>query len=249
MRKIFLLATLLMMILSATAFAEEADEKFPDEIFEKVDDLEVDQPDEVYVYTSEDFQYTITCPIKPLAVVQNPWEDPAKRGEMLVFDADGWDIRYAYYICVNAWDPDDKTIPDFNKGNTAAIGSYLSDLKNNSLFGDAKLVSITKNNKGIYAVTAASFEVTNKDTGEVEGEFVADRQDLYTFFRSPQGRCISIQLVTPDFSKTFVNTYRGSVMSFVDNSDKKPKNKKDKDKKDKDKKDKDKKDKDKKDKK
>ncbi|MBR1646814.1 MAG: hypothetical protein IJ685_08565 [Selenomonadaceae bacterium] len=248
MRKIFLLATLLTMILSATAFAAEEDDKFSDEAFTPVDELEVDQPDEVYVYTSEDFQYTITCPIKPLAVVQNPWQDPSKRGEMLVFDADGWNIRYAYYICVNAWDPDDKTVPDFNKGGTAAIGSYLSDLKNNGGFGDAKVVSITKNNRGVYAVTAASFEVTNKETGEVEGEFVADRQDLYTFFRSPQGRCISIQLVTPDFSKTFVNTYRGSVMSFVDNSGKKSKkDKKNKDKQDKkDKKDKKDKEKDKK---
>lgn len=233
MRKIFLLATLLMMILSTTAFAEETTD--PSEI--QFDELEVDQPDEIYVYTSEDFHYTITCPIKPLAVVQNPWQDPSKRGEMLVFDAEGFNIRYAYYICVNAWDPDDKTIPDFNKSGTAAIGSYLSDMKNNGLFSEAKLVSITKNNKGVYAVTAAKIEVTNKETGELEGEFIADRQDLYTFFRSPQGRCISIQLVTPDFSKTFVNTYRGSVMSFVDNSGKKPKKDK-KDKKDKEKKDK-----------
>ena len=244
MRKIFLLATLLVMILTTTAFAEETEEKFGDQAFEPQTEDAVDQPDEVYIHTSEEFQYTITCPIKPLAVVQNPWQEPEKRGELLVFDNDGWTIRYAYYICVNAWNPDDAKIPDFNKGTTAAIGSYLTDLKTNGGFGDARLVNVTKNNKGVYAITAATIQVTNKETGELEGEWVADRQDLYTFFRTPQGRCISIQLVTPELNKTFVKTYQGSVMSFVDNSkDKKSKKDKKKDKKEKKDKQKDKKDK------
>lgn len=230
MRKIFLLSTLLMMLLTATAFAEEAAEP-------------AEPNDEPYIYTSEDFQYTIACPIKPVGVVRNPWQEPEKRGEMLVFANDGWNIQYAYLIQFNAFDT--ANVPDFNTADKAAIDEYLTGLKENNGFGLAELVSITKENKGVYAVTADKLEVVNKETGEVEGEFVADRQDIYTFFRTPQGRCISIQLVSASLDKEFVDTYRYGVASFKDNStglktDKKSKtDKKDKDKKNKkDKKDK-----------
>ena len=105
---------------------------------------------------------------------------------------------------------------------------------------------MTKDNKAVYAVTAEKIEDINPDTGEVEGEFIADRQDIYTFFRTPEGRCVSIQLLTVNMDKTLVDTYRYGVVSFKDNTvvEKKSKDKKSKDKKDK--KSKDKKDKDKK---
>ena len=215
MRKIFFLTTLLMMILAATAFAEEA----PAE--------EVETNDEPYVYTSEDFKFTITCPFKPIAVVQNPWQEPERRGEMLVFANEGFDVQYGYMIQVNAFE--DNQVPDFNKGSIAAIGDYLKDLKEKNGFADARLVNITKKNKGVSAITAEKIDVINPDTGEVEGEFVADKQYVYTFFRTPEGRCISIQLVSASLDKQFVDVYRGSVASFKDNiKDKKSDKKKDK---------------------
>lgn len=210
------------MLLTTTAFAEEVAEP-------------AEPNDEPYIYTSEDFQYTIACPIKPLAVVQNPWQEPEKRGEMLVFANEGWNILYAYLIQVNAFDT--ANVPDFNKADKVTIDQYLEGLKENNGFGLAELVNITKDNKGVYAVTADKFEVINQETGEVEGEFVADRQDIYTFFRTPQGRCVSIQLQSVNMDKEFVDTYRYGVASFKDNStavktDKKSKTDK-KDKKDK----------------
>ena len=228
MRRIFLTAILMLTLLTATAFAEETPEQSADQ--QKLDRLTedvfgeqpIDQPDDIYVHTSEDFKYTITCPMKPLAVIQNPWPEPEKRGELLVFDAEGFDIRYAYYICVNAWEPDDKTIPDFNKGPIAAIGEYLKALKTNGGFAVANLVNISKDNNGVFAVMPEQINVTNQETGEVE-EYVADKQDLITFFRTPQGRCISVELLCVDLNKTFLNAYRGSVASFTDNSDKKAK--------------------------
>jgi hypothetical protein len=220
-----------MMILTTTAFAEEESAATP-----AVEPAE----DAPYVYTSEDFKYTITCPIKPLAVIQNPWQEPERRGEMLVFAYEGFDILYAYKIQVNAFDTNQ--VPDFNKGSIAAIGDYLTALKNEGGYSTADLVNITKNNKGVTAVTADKIEVINKETGEVEGELVADRQFVYTYFRSPEGRCIGIQLISANLSKQYIDTYRYSVASFKDNTSakdlKKDKKSKDKDKKAKDKKDK-----------
>ena len=97
------------------------------------------------------------------------------------------------------------------------------------------MVNITKDNKGIFAVTAKEFEVTDKETGEVVGGGVADKEYVFTFFRTPEGRPISIQLICDNTeSKDLIDIYRGSVASFKDNSaDKKSKDKKSKDKKDK----------------
>ena len=233
MRKIFILTTLLMMILTATAFAEEVAES-------------TDEPtDEPYIYTSEDFKFTIACPIKPVAVVQNPWQEPEKRGEMLVFAHEGFKIQYAYLIQVNAFDND--SVPDFNTADKKIIDDYLEKLIENGGFGSAELVSISAKNKGVFAVTAETIEVRNKETGELEGEFLADRRDIYTFFRTPQGRCIGIQLINTNIdSKELVDVYRYGVASFKDTSepvkaDKKDKKaKKDKEKKNKDKKSKEK---------
>ena len=159
MRKLFFLTTLLMMILAATtAFAEEAPA-------EDKPAAEIEQNDDPYVYTSDDFKFTITCPFKPIAVVQNPWQETDKRGEMLVFANEGFDVQYGYIIQVNAFENDQ--VPDFNKGSIAAIGDYLKDLKEKGGFADARLVNITKNNKGVSTITAAKIDVLNPETGEV----------------------------------------------------------------------------------
>ncbi|MBE8952157.1 MAG: hypothetical protein SR1Q7_03305 [Quinella sp. 1Q7] len=214
MRKFFLLTALLMMILTTTAFAAE--------------DESAAEPasDEPYVYTSEDFKFSITCPIKPIAVVENPWQETDKRGEMLVFANDGFEVLYGYVIQVNAFDSD--KVPDFNKGSMKEIGDYLLDLKKKGGFESADLVNLTKHNKGVFAVSAKTIEVLD-DNGEVEGEFVADKQYLYTFFRTPEGRCIGIQLISANLEdKQYVDTYRYGVATFKDNSGDKKSKKSDK---------------------
>lgn len=220
-----------MMILTTVAFAEEAPE----------------QIDEPYIYTSEDFKFTIACPIKP-TVVQNPWPEPEKRGEMLVFANEGFNVSYGYIVQVDAFD--NEQVPDFNKADKATIDEYITKFKeNNPFYSAVELVNITKDNKGLFAVTAKEFEITDKETGEVVGGGVADKEYVFTFFRTPEGRPVSIQLICDNIeSKELLDTYRGSVASFKDNSpadkktDKKSKDKKSKDKKDKkDKKSKDKK--------
>lgn len=197
MRKIFFLTALLMMVLTTTAFAKKSDPE-----------------NEPYIYTSEDYLYSIACPIKPLATVRPAWFEPEQKGEMLVFANEGFQILYAYVIHVDAFDTN--KVPDFNKGSMAAIGDYLLGLKNNGGFGEANIVNITKKNKGVWAVTAKSFEILNKESGEPEGEFVADRQDIYTFFRTPEGRCMSVQLITANLAKQYLDTYRFSVANFKD---------------------------------
>lgn len=203
---------LTMFLMSATAFAAEEAESS-------------ESSNEPYIYTSEDFQYTIACPIKPVAVVQNPWQEPEKRGEMLVFANEGWNILYAYVIQVNAFDTN--KVPDFNSKDRLTIDKYLKDLRETNGFELTELVNISKTNKGVYAVTAAVIEELDEN-GEVAGELVADRQDIYTFFRTAAGRCVGIQLISVELNKEFVDTYRYGVATFKDNSADKKSDKKSK---------------------
>ena len=97
MRKIFLLTTLILTMLTATAFAAENTET-----------------EKGVEYTSELYGFKIVCPAEPKVVV-NPFPEPDKRGELLIFAVtpDGQDVAYGYMIQLDAFDT--KAIPDFNK--------------------------------------------------------------------------------------------------------------------------------------
>ena len=189
MRKIFLMVTILMLALTATAFAADA-----------------------YEYTSETYGFKITCPAKPIVVV-NPFEDPYQKGELLVFANDGMKIIYGYQILLDAFR--ENAVPDFNSSNKKIVDAYLEKMREDDAYEYVELVNISKGNKGVMALTAKEITVLN-DKGEVEGTLVADRQSAFTFFRASNGRCISIQLLAEDFGKDNIEDYLKSVGTFRD---------------------------------
>ena len=193
MRKIFLMVTILMLALTATAFAADA-----------------------YEYTSETYGFKITCPAKPIVVV-NPFEDPHQKGELLVFANDGMKIIYGYQILLDAFR--ENAVPDFNSSNKKIVDAYLEKMREDDAYEYVELVNISKGNKGVMALTAKEITVLN-DKGEVEGTLVADRQSAFTFFRASNGRCISIQLLAEDFGKDNIEDYLKSVGTFRDGGSK-----------------------------
>ena len=195
MRKIFLMVTILMLALTATAFAD----------------------DEVYEYTSETYGFKITCPAKPIVVV-NPFEDPNQKGDLLVFAHEGIKIIYGYQILLDAFS--NNAVPDFNVSNKKILNAYLEKMREDDAYEYVELVNVSKGNRGVMALTAKEITILN-DKGEVEGTLVADRQSAFTFFRTSSGRCISIQLLAEDFGEDNINDYRKSISTFRDASDKK----------------------------
>lgn len=196
MRKIFLIATFLLAMLTATAFAAE---------------------NEIYEYTSETYGFKITCPAKPIVVV-NPFEDPNQKGELLVFANDGMKIIYGFQILLDAFDT--KSVPDFNKDSKKIIDAYLEEMRQDDAYEYVELLNVSKNNRGVMALTAKEISIIGED-GEVEGTLTADRQSAFTFFRTSSGRCISIQLLAEDFGEDNINDYRKSISTFRDANDKK----------------------------
>ena len=100
------------------------------------------------------------------------------------------------------------------------------------------LIDINKENKGVLAITAKEIDVDEDGDGEPDATLVTDHQEAITFFRMPDGRCVSLRLSgTDDLSEPAMNNFRKALTTFGDaasstqNSDKdkkKNKNKKDK---------------------
>lgn len=201
MRKIFLLATLIFTLFTATAFAAENESSF-------------------YEYTSEVYGFKIICPVKPVVVV-NPFENPKQRGELLVFANDGMKIIYGFQILLDAFDTN--KVPNFNKDKKKIIDDYIEQLKKDNAYEFIGLETVSRNskgveNKGIVLITAKEIEVKGDD-GEVEGTLTADSQTAFTYFRTRSGRCISIQLITSDFNEDNLKDYRNSVATYRDATD------------------------------
>ena len=202
MKKTFLLAMLIFVMMMSVAFAEEAKEEVAEETSAG------------YEYTSQFYGFKITCPAEPKVVV-NPYPDVKQRGELLIFAVtpDGQDVAYGYMIQFDAFD--DKAVPDFNKARKKTIEEYIEKLKVNNAFSDASLEQISKDNKGVLAVTAKEIEIKN-DEGEVEDVAVATTQNILAFFRAKSGRCISIQLITTNLNEEAVINFRKSLSTYRD---------------------------------
>ena len=194
MRKIFLLTALIMTLFTAKTFAA-------------ADDVKIAVKDFVE-YKSAAYGYTIKCPFKPVAVTDLKFDDPAHKGEMLIFLNEGNEIVLGYRIILDAFP--DKNAPDFNKDNEKTLNSYLDYLKTVNALDTAIITKVGENNKGVFMVTAK--EITN-DKGE---KITADSQIVSTIFRTKNGGRISIQLLTKEFNQDLVNAFMYSVATFDD---------------------------------
>ena len=215
MRKIFFVTFLLATFLCATTFAAEENSASETSTAETSAVETQEETSKGFEYTSQTFGFKIMCPVEPKVVV-NPFPDPKKRGELLVFKNDGAEILYGYQIMFEAFDTN--STPDFNKAKKKTLDKYLEKLKENNAFEDAIVDNVTKDNKGVFAVTAKEIEIRN-DAGEVEDVAVATTQNELVFFRTKSGRCISIQLITTNLTDEIVMNFRKSVATYQDATD------------------------------
>lgn len=197
MKKIFFSLAMILVLMTATAFAAE-------NVSEKDDSKGVE-------YTSKTYGFKITCPTG-FKVVVNPFEDPKKKGELLVFANEGIKILYGYQIALDAFD---NSVPDLNKANQKTIDAYLEKLKKNDAYEFAAVEKISKDNNCIFAITAKEIEVKD-EKGEVEGVLEADSQNAMAFFRTKSGRCISIQLIAEKLDEEMITNFKKSVATFKD---------------------------------
>lgn len=165
-----------------------------------------------YVYTSKEYGYTINCPKKPNVVPAHLIYEN-KKGEVLVFDNEGYTIKNAWVIIKDAFE--EKSMPDLNKINEEEAKKYCSDLMSSNGYEAIELISRTKKDKAIYAITAKEVEIDSNGDGKPDMTAKADTQMAVTFFRGNKGGRYSIQLIdNPELRNSAIELFQKGVTTF-----------------------------------
>ena len=192
-----------------------------------------------YTYTSQQYGYTIQCPQKPVGVIPASALYEDKKGEVLIFDNDGYNIKYAWIVLTDAFD--NKSVPDLNKLKEADAEKLLSRIMGSNGYEGIMLVNLNAKNKAIYAVTAKEIEIDENGDGQIDGVAKADTQMAVAFFRTEKGNRYGVELIdNPDLRASSLAAFQKGITTLKDvdgkqlmsSKDKKVKNVK-KDKKDK----------------
>ena len=170
------------------------------------------QPVQSYSYTSKVYGYTIQCPKQPHVIPASMLYE-GKKGEVLIFDNDGYDIKNAWVILTDAFD--DKKMPDLNKLKETEAEKYLSELMGSNGYEGIMLINLSATNKAIYAVTARTVDIDSDGDGKMDATATADTQMAVTFFRGNKNGRYSIQLIdNPVLRDQAVEEFQQGVVSF-----------------------------------
>lgn len=167
---------------------------------------------EGYLYTSKNYGYTIVCPKKPNVIPASLLME-GRKGEVLIFANDGYNIKNAWIVLADAFDK--KKTPDFNKMNEAEAKKYLEGIMQSNPYEGVMVVNLTKNNKAIYALTAKEVELDTDGDGKPDVTAKADTQMAVLFFRGNKGGCYSLQLIdNPVLRDSEIVKFQNGAMSF-----------------------------------
>lgn len=167
---------------------------------------------EGYLYTSKDYGYTIACPKKPHVIPANLLME-GRKGEVLIFDNDGYHIKNAWLVLSDAFDK--KKTPDFNKMNEAEAKEYLDGIMQSNPYEGVMVVNLNKDNKAIYALTAKEVELDTDGDGKPDVMAKADTQMAVLFFRGNKGGCYSLQLIdNPELRESEIIKFQNGAMTF-----------------------------------
>jgi hypothetical protein len=170
------------------------------------------QPAVGYTYTSKVYGYTIQCPKKPNVIPASMLYE-GKKGEVLIFDNDGYNIKNAWVVLTNAFD--EKKMPDLNKLKEADARKYLSELMGSNGYEGVMLINLSATNKAIYAVTAKTVDIDTDGDGKVDATATANTQMAVTFFRGNKNGRYSVQLIdNPVLRESALKDFQKGVVSF-----------------------------------
>lgn len=167
---------------------------------------------EGYLYTSKEYKYSVLCPKKPNVIPADLLME-GRKGEVLIFDNEGYNIKNAWVILTEAFDK--KKTPDFNKMNEAEAKKYLDDIMQSNPYEGIALVNLSKNNKAIYALTAKEVELDTNGDGKPDVKATSDTQMAVLFFRGNKGGCYSMQLIdNPELRSDEIVKFQNGAMTF-----------------------------------
>ena len=145
----------------------------------------------------------------------------------LIFDNDGYDIKYAWVVLSDAFD--NKNVPDLNKLKEPEAEKLLSGIMGSNGYEGIMLVNLNAKNKAIYAVTAKEVEIDEDGDGKIDGVAKADTQMAVAFFRTEKGNRYGVELIdNPDLRASSLAAFQKGITTLKDVDSKQLANSKDK---------------------
>ena len=175
-KKIFISIMTMMIWLTATVFAAAKNDN------------------DSYTYISQEYNYSIKCPKRPNVIPASVLfeGDNNKKGEVLIFENEEYEIKRAWLVLTDAFNT--MAVPNFNTASKDLINQYITELQKQG-YEDMQIINVTKDNKGVFALTAKEIEIDEDGDGKPDGVAIAENRGAITYFRMPDGRCFSVQMI------------------------------------------------------
>ena len=142
-----------------------------------------------YSYESKTYGYRIMCPQKPIGVIPASALYDDREGEILIFDNEEYNIKYAWAVFVNAFS--DTSVPNLNTINPEDAVNLLERIQHSNGYEGLMLINLSDTNKAIFAMTAK--EVDIDEDGDATAK--ADNQTAVMFFRGANGQRYGLELI------------------------------------------------------
>ncbi len=165
-----------------------------------------------YKYTSQRYGYSIICPQKPNVVPASTMDENA-RGDVLIFQNEGYDIINAWIVLVDAFD--DKALPkDIGARSEEDQKKFIDRIMTSGGYEFVRLTDV-QGQTGIYCVTAKILDIDTNGDGKIDETVTADTQMVKTFFRGQYGGRFSVQLIdNPDLTRAGIALYQLGMLTF-----------------------------------
>ena len=117
-----------------------------------------------YSYESKTYGYRIMCPQKPVGVIPASALYDDREGEILIFDNEEYNIKYAWAVFVNAFS--DTSVPNLNTINPEDAVNLLERIQHSNGYEGIMLINLSDTNKAIFAMTAKEVDIDEDGDGE-----------------------------------------------------------------------------------
>lgn len=167
-----------------------------------------------YLYTSEKFGYSIKCPQKPLAVMNLSIFSPEEKGDILVFENDGYNLTKYWIVSPDAFSND--TFPDLDNITQEEKTALFTHLAVERGYETVTLVPIHGHN-AIYGVTAKNVLIDSDKDGKVDKTIEQPGQSIETYFKGKKTNyCVTLTSKTT-LTQDDINAYQYGLLSFMEN--------------------------------
>ena len=133
------------------------------------------------------------CPQKPVGVIPASALYDDREGEILIFDNEEYNIKYAWAVFVNAFP--DASVPNLNDIKPEEAVNLLERIQNSNGYEGIMLINLSDTNKAIFAMTAKEVDIDEDGDGVVDATAKADNQTAVLFFRGANGQRYGLELI------------------------------------------------------